>query len=176
MTFILWSRSCINCCGVKRQPGHVSSLTRCSRHYVRGGKELKPPDVVTEHENLYHLFIAAVQMVFSEWMPLLNARDDCRRVFLVIPWIALVAIFLLLGIPLHVVCVNFSAGFNTAFPGVRPFFDFSELYGLSRHDQLRNFLDNRINLVTVLTIHFFMFYHYLKMTWSISYIFFLLPR
>ena len=40
MAFALWPRPCRNCCGAKRQPGCISNLTRCSRPYVRGGKDL----------------------------------------------------------------------------------------------------------------------------------------
>jgi hypothetical protein len=86
-------------------------------------------------------------MVYVEFLPLLDARNDYRRVFLVIPWAALVAIYLLLGIPLYVFALIYGAGHEWAFPGVDPFFGFSKLYHLDRHARLRSSLASRSLLV-----------------------------
>ncbi len=122
MAFALWPRPCSAGCGVRKQPGCTSNLTRCSRQYVRGGEKLAVPPFLrrADFAGLGENVIAAVKMVYVEFLPLLDARDDYRRVLLVLPWAALVAIYLLLGIPVHVFLTVFGAGHGRAFSDPDP--------------------------------------------------------
>jgi hypothetical protein len=161
MAFALWSRPCSNNgCDIKRQPGCTSTLTRCSRHYVpsRGSDYEKFKPLTSLGYELGRNLSAAVKAVLT-WLPLLDARDDYRRVFLVIPWAALVAIYLLLGTPLFLAGSVYLNGCAWVFQlkdahDVLPFY-FSNLYNVDRHHRLRSFVASRSLLAVPMMLLFF---------------------
>ena len=125
MAYALRPRPCRNGCGVERQQGRVSDPTKCSRPYVRGGDKLPFEDdnfSLTDCKETSERVFAYIKVVYTHFLPLIDISEDYRRVFWVIPWAVLVAVYLLKGMP-----ISIPLGF---------FFTVMELLGYPKPDKL----------------------------------------
>ena len=146
MAYALRPRPCRNGCGVERQQGRVSDATKCSRLYVCGGKDFPKPYIpsagckeVTESLNA----------VYTHFLHLIDVSEDYRRVFWVIPWAVLVAVYLLTGLPAWILChlliikVGRPVQHLLQYPDPNKRDAFSRLFRLDRHARLRRLLASK---------------------------------